>query len=226
MERLGQSLTDIRNSQQGKWSWVTVASIGIRTLDIMEVLHKQLGVVHSDPHPGNWVLERDSGLSPHVRLIDFGDAKDVGFPGIAKLHLEDVQQLVYSLRYFYDGNMDYYAYKRAVPMDPSDLPAPYMHAFRYVCSLTDPSHIDYKQIRDYLVSIMQQFGASYRGGITWSPDGISHPFPPQNVKQRAPLIQKQVQPALSDFDKPSLAAETPSVASAVILLAITLLVFL
>ena len=226
MERLGQSLADIRNSQQGKWSWATVASIGIRTLAIIEVLHKELGVVHSDPHPGNWVLERDSGLSPHVRLIDFGDAKDVGYPGIAKLHLEDVQQLVYSLRYYYDGNMDYYAYKRAVPMDPSDLPAPYMQAFRYVCSLTDPSQIDYKQIRDYLVVVMQQFGASYRGGITWSPDGISDPFPPQNVKRRAPLLQKHVQPAQSDLGNSSLVPETESVASAVMLLAITLLVFL
>lgn len=180
MEKLAVSIQDVRDGFPPglKLDWVTLGSIGARSVEIMTAFHKDLGLIHTDPHPGNWMLEptSDGSLSPRLKIIDFGECTSYAdpFPVNQICHrLEDIQQIVMSLRYLYDGDFSFFAYKRLEdnkrPLVCENVPRAYCDVFQYIDRLSEIGSVDYDLVHNYMVQLITENGGQYNGEIIWNP---------------------------------------------------------
>ena len=187
MESLGWSLEKIRNGYAvgTKWSWGTLGTIGARTIEIMKALHLERRIIHTDSHPGNWLLERtlDGSLSRKLKLIDFGDAHDISDPS---KRLEDVQQQIAALRYYFDGDYKFFVYKRmpSIEVTLAGMPETFAEAFRYVKNLRNAGEIDYDKIHGLMVRLAAEHGVTYKGEIDWHPVQSTVGLPRASIMQK------------------------------------------
>jgi serine/threonine protein kinase len=183
IEELGQDLEKIRLAYpEGQhWSWVTIGSIGARMLEIVETLHKKYDLVHTDLHAGNWVLTKVSGeeyLSPELKLIDFGDCRPLEADGVLTRDFyafSEVRQVIITLRYLFDGNFTFYAWKRYNFKEQeicNGIHPEICKALVYVHNLEEGDEIDYRALREMMVKVVEESGDfKYTGNILWGPVG-------------------------------------------------------
>ena len=74
MELLGESLEDIFQKQQKKYSIKTVCMIGIQLIDRLEFIHNK-NIIHRDIKPDNFVIGLDNNKSHIIYVLDFGLSK-------------------------------------------------------------------------------------------------------------------------------------------------------
>ena len=215
LEKLAMSLQNIRDGYApgDKLHWVTLGSIGARSIEIMTSFHRDLGLIHTDPHPGNWMLEptSDGSLSPHMKMIDFGDCTsfwDPFPPNQVRHRWEDIQQIVMSLRYLYDGDFSFYAYKRLEdhtrPLVCQNVPKTYCDVFQYIDSPSETGLVDYDLVRNYMLQLVTEHGGQYNGEIIWNPTVSTIGTPKiNNLGRPASNAPNQSGSSLSSPDKPT-----------------------
>ena len=170
MEHLGPDLSRVRHHfGNDPWSWGTIGSIGARMIDIIESLHKDFEVCHTDLHAANWMLGYEQeGYSPNLRLADFGDTRPIRVGD----DIEDVKQIVLMLRYLRDGDRKYYVWKR-YHFDRTEVcagvPTPLCEAMIYIKDLPPTAPLDYQRVRGYMVRLAKAGGVTYKGQIEWGP---------------------------------------------------------
>ena len=224
MEKLGMDLQRIRlgyPSHVVKWSWATVGTIGARMVDVIESLHSDFGLTHTDLHAANWMLANDVGpsrLSPLVKLIDFGDSVPIRSPAYAA---EDVRELVLTVRYLFDGDLKYYVWKRYAFNEAevcAGIPAPLCDALKYVHDLPATESIDYQRVKTYMVQLAEVGGTVYTGEVDWTPVVAKYGLPTAPTPGGAKPKAKVDAPALPVLSK---SATTRSTTSGIIILLVT-----
>lgn len=202
MELLGLDLQRVRDSlaEVGKqWSWVTLGSIGARMVEAVESLHKKYKLVHTDLHAGNWVLTRESGakFSSDMKLIDYGDCRPLEGDRIQSrdfYSFEEMRQVIINIRYLFDGNLTFYAWKR-YKFNKAEICAGIhirlCESLVYVSKLKEGDFLDYNKLHRNMVSLVEEGGAfKYENKIIWlgQPETQKPKIPPVpakagNVKQ-------------------------------------------
>jgi|LauGreDrversion4_2_1035121.scaffolds.fasta_scaffold22610_3 hypothetical protein len=175
MEMLGVNLESLRFQKPGMWPSATLGSIGIQLLTIGSALHNTYGLLHRDLHAGNICLERsNSEFSRNLFLIDLGDMRPMQSDDRGSAHsdrLDEVRQIVLTIRFLLDGDRKYYVTKRYIydegEICQGSVPLPLCEALRYVFSLPgDSSSVDY----DSLIHKMNQLtDNTYSGSVIWNP---------------------------------------------------------
>ena len=194
MEQLGYDLEKIRLSypEGTQWSWVTLGSIGARMTEMVEALHNDYSLTHTDLHAGNWMLTRSVAgtLSPVLKMIDFGDTRSRTVIGSDLWHYwirEEIRQIVIGIRYMFDGDFKYYVWKRYSFNEAeicAGIPSTLCDALVYVNNLAECETIDYARVRQYMVTLVEQHGGTYSGEILWEPTLTVVGAP--TVQERAP----------------------------------------
>ncbi len=174
MEMLGLNLESLRLHRPGIWPSVTLGSIGVKLLTIGNVLHNTYRLLHRDLHAGNVCLERDTELSRNLFLIDLGDMTPMQSDERASeqsYRLDEVRQMVLTIRFLLDGDLKYYVTKRYT-YDEDEIcqgavPLPLCEALRYVFGLKEDSpSID----DEFLIRKMNDLtNNTFSGGVIWDP---------------------------------------------------------
>ena len=73
MELLGESLENLFQAQERKFSMKTCCMLGIQMIDRIEYIHSRR-IIHRDIKPDNFVMGFQE-LNAHLFLLDFGLAK-------------------------------------------------------------------------------------------------------------------------------------------------------
>ncbi len=221
MEQLGADLEKIRlgYSEGTTWSWVTLASIGARTIEIVRALHEDYGLVHMDLHPGNFMTTRTTSgsLSPVLKVIDFGEMKDRFHMEAPETYIRDeVRQVVLALLYLFDGNFKFYVWKRYA-FDKAEVcantPEAFCEAIVYVNSIKDTESVDYDRVHRLMVSIIEKNGGKYDGTIIWDPVLQELGTPAVDMWKLSPAANKPENRVYNDFEEIS---QTTSSASSTV----------
>ena len=201
MELLGLDLQRVRDGfAAGKeWSWVTLGSIGARMIEAIESLHNKYKLVHTDLHAGNWVLLRESGnkLSSDMKLIDYGDCRPLEGDQVQSrdfYSFEEMRQVIINIRYLFDGNLTFYAWKR-YKFNKAEICAgihPRLcEALVYVSKLKEGDFLDYKKLHRNMVSLVEESGAfKYENRIIWGPSETRLSQPEAQKPSIAPVPAK------------------------------------
>jgi serine/threonine protein kinase len=182
MEELGRDLGAIRKAyNRGQiWSWVTVGSIGAKTLELAKIMHTEFGIINRDLHPANWLLEKtaDNSLSSQVKMIDFGYGRDRTYHKYAEKLLNEIRQIVIAPRYFVDGDKTFRTwkhYKKFVQAEIcAGMPESYCRALLYVRDLKIGDPIDYDMLIGVMTRLVEENGGVYTGQIEWEPVLAAH----------------------------------------------------
>jgi hypothetical protein len=185
MEELGMDLQTLRKAypKGTQWSWITLGSIGARTVELVKSLHQDHHVINTDLHPGNWMLtksEEGSAISSSLKMIDFGYAMPTSHKKAPARFLEEIRQQVIALRYFLDADFKFYVWKRYEFNEAeicANVPETFCDALKYVRDLEEGDEIDYDRVHRYMTAIMEQFGGIYTGEIDWEPVVAAHGLP-------------------------------------------------
>jgi hypothetical protein len=93
-----------------------------------------------------------------------------------------------SLRYLYDGDLSFFAYKRLEdhkrPLVCDNVPQTYCDVFRYIDRVSEIGSVDYDLVHNYMVQLVTEHGGQYNGEIIWNPTVSAIGAP--NVKKPTP----------------------------------------
>lgn len=247
-ELLGRDLEKIRlaYNQRQKWSWVTLGSIGARMIEAVESLHRKYNLVHRDLHPGNWMLTRVAGLedlTPTLKMIDFGDCRPLEGDEVLSRDFyafEDLKQVIISIRYLFDGNFAFYAWKRYKFNQQeicNGIHPRLCKALLYVRDLKEGDVINYAALHEMMVRLVEDSGThKYTGSVIWGPvealygpprftDKISAPKPePPSPAAKAELYGSEEESLQVGQPLPSYSKEGISPAARLIIVALLLII--
>lgn len=184
MELLGRDLHGLRgrNAKGPEWPWVRLGSIGARMLEIVEILHNKYILVHTDLHSGNWMLPRGL-LNSELKMIDYGHCRPLqAFKMRSRdsYALEEIRQVIINIRYLFDGDFTFYAWKR-YKFNEAEICAgvhpALCEALVYVNDLREGDALDYSKLHGLMVSLVEETGAyKYENRLIWEPHSLeSHP---------------------------------------------------
>ena len=175
MRHLGASLEQFRDSRVSQiWTWPTVASIGLILVNAVEEFHSR-GFAHSDLHSGN-VLFQSPGDISRITPIDVGSMVRLDEDpkrGPMDCILDDLKQIIVSLRFLVDGDRQFFAAKRFDFRSMSTAaiagaPEPYAEALVYLYSIKSMEEIDYERIKHLLRAIIRTGDREFAGNaILW-----------------------------------------------------------
>jgi hypothetical protein len=201
MERVGINLQSLRMSNRGQWPSETLGSIGVALIDAVDKLHNNYHVIHKDLHLGNVCLG-DNQTSDKLYIIDFGEMKELqtDIAGTTEFYkLEEVRQVVLSIRFLFDGDDRYYVTKRYTykkddackPQVPSAL----CDALEYVFTLpSDSPDLDYQIVRKKFVELA---GGNDSNKILWK-EFHAKIGTPKDLVPRANTMKTKLKNANSD----------------------------
>lgn len=178
MERLGMDLQKLRESMgDSKLTTGALGTLGARMVEIVCSLHNKYGLVHSDLHAANWMLELSTGKpSTNIKMIDYGDMKPLASDrsntaqGYA---IEEIRQVVITLRYLFDRDLKYYVWKRYNYSESeicAGVPSELCEALRYVNGLQEGENqppVDYDRLKSLLEAMAANGGIHYSGKVEW-----------------------------------------------------------
>jgi hypothetical protein len=193
MEELGMSLRHMRRAHdEGQvWPWITLATIGAHTLELVKEMHIEKGIFKSHLRTKSWFLPQipkgEIALPTSLKMIDFGEAREVSHPRAPAKILEEVREQVLSLRYLLDGDDKFYSWKHYDYEEEeicADVPEVYCEAIKYVKNLNQGEEIDYDSLIGMMVQIVHDNGGEYTGEIDWEPLVQAHSAPPRKLKAK------------------------------------------
>ena len=161
MDELGIDLQTLRDKSPvgQQWSWLTLGRIGVRAFEILKSMHIEYGIINTRLRSGHWVLDQSGS---RLNIVDFGYAQPISTPRAPALLLEEVRQLVISLRYLWDGDVKFYMWKFAEKLSESSIcagtPDMYCETFRYVCRLRVGEPIDNDLLINNLTQLVEEHG--------------------------------------------------------------------
>ena len=202
MERLGMDLRTLRGIRSDPWHPVTIASITLVMLDVLESLHR-LGYTHSDAHAANWLLVRDDPKK--LKLVDYGFVVRLdGHPSKSADHLvlNDLRQIALSARFFITREERYYQAKK-ITFDPNavcaDMDEYLCSAILFVYSFENTSPTIYSEIREQYRSVISVHGVSESYiGILWEPTVISFEIMNNASADQGPIHSSATRDKLSE----------------------------
>ena len=162
MRSLGRDLRDIRELSKKPFDLHTLAAIGAQMVVILESLHNDFGLRHTDVHARNWLVRIDDPTQ--LALIDYGYMSTISTP---LQRIKELQEMIITLRWFTDLNEGLYVPKKILRVfgeinidricPPETVPRELKAIIEYIYSLTpenfDPVN-DYQAILSMFVSLL------------------------------------------------------------------------
>ncbi len=106
MELLGMDTYKRRDNSNGHWPIVTISSIGVAMFQALQEMHFKHGMFHRDMHPGNVAVRVNDPRE--LVILDYGSMQSTDDNSLFKT---DARQAAISLRYYWDGDMKFFAGK-------------------------------------------------------------------------------------------------------------------
>ena len=162
MRSLGRSIREIRERSARRFDLHVLAAMGAQMTGILESLHNDYGLHHTDVHAANWLVQIDNPTQ--LSLIDYGYMAPISSPLDA---IKELQEMVITLRWYTDLNENFYVPKKILRLygeinvdrlcPPETVPGELKAIIQYVFSLTpetfDPAN-DYETILSMFVSLL------------------------------------------------------------------------